>query len=281
GPAPGGVARTSRARVDWAEEDVVRVDHHTGEVVTFGELDPAGREAVSWVEVPDADDPAGGAQDAHSVDPCYAVMAPVDGGCAVSGAQIPGIGWVDAATVAALLKTVPVQVARAVVDADTGTLASLTTNAYTPPTAMREFVHTRDGTCRMWGCARRATHTDLDHTQPWPGGPTSPSNLASLCRRHHRMKQHGRWRYTLHPNGDITWISTTGTVRRTHPTHRLISESTPGSPPESRPEPTPREPTPRELLPGTPREPEPVAVATVPGSLPAAGSLPAPDSPPF
>ncbi|MGL4176470.1 MAG: hypothetical protein ACRCSN_10370, partial [Dermatophilaceae bacterium] len=77
---------------------------------------------------------------------------------------------------------------------------------------------------------------DLDHTTPWPGGSTSPGNLVSLCRRHHRMKQHGRWCYTLHDNGDITWVSTTGTVRRTHPAHRVTPalsprpESTPDAP---------------------------------------------------
>ncbi|MGL5860509.1 MAG: hypothetical protein ACRCY9_04555, partial [Phycicoccus sp.] len=38
---------SSRVRVDWAEEDAVHVDHATGEVVTFGQLDPAGREAAS------------------------------------------------------------------------------------------------------------------------------------------------------------------------------------------------------------------------------------------
>ncbi|MGL4174555.1 MAG: DUF222 domain-containing protein [Dermatophilaceae bacterium] len=212
----------TRARVNWDDGDVVWVDHVTGEVVRFGELDRAGREAVSWVEVPDVLDPVGGAPQGCGVDPRYAVAAPVDGGCAVSGVEIPGVGWVEASTVAALLKTVPVQVGRALLDADTGTLASLTTAAYVPTKVMREFVHTRDGTCRMWGCGRRAAHTDLDHTTPWPGGPTAPGNLVSLCRRHHRMKQHGRWRYTLHDDGDITWISTTGTVRRTHPTHRVI-----------------------------------------------------------
>ncbi|MGL4743997.1 MAG: hypothetical protein ACRCZD_01220 [Phycicoccus sp.] len=229
--APAGTAGTTgpvaaesrtRARVDWADEDVVHVDHHTGELVTFGELDRAGRKAVSWVEVPDVDNPAGGAVDASEADAHHTVMAPVDGACAVSGAEISGVGWVDASTVAALLKTFPVEVARAVLDAGTGTLASLTTSAYAPTTAMREFVHTRDGTCRMWGCTRRATHTDLDHTRPWPGGPTSPSNLVSLCRRHHRMKQHGRWRYTLHDDGDVTWVSTTGTTRHTEPAHRII-----------------------------------------------------------
>ncbi|MGL5929779.1 MAG: HNH endonuclease signature motif containing protein, partial [Dermatophilaceae bacterium] len=87
-------------------------------------------------------------------------------------------------------------------------------------------VQTRDGTCRMWGCNRRASRADLDHTRPWPDGPTSPRGLATLCRRHHRMKQLGRWRYTLHDDGDITWTGSTGRMRRTHPAHRVIQPPT-------------------------------------------------------
>ncbi|MGL5852692.1 MAG: HNH endonuclease signature motif containing protein [Phycicoccus sp.] len=144
----------------------------------------------------------------------------------MSGADIPGVGWVDATAVAGLLRTLPMHVARALLDADTGTLASTTTTAYTPTADIRDFVRTRDGTCRMWGCNRRASHADLDHTRPWPDGPTSPHGLAALCRRHHRMKQLGRWRYTLHDDGDITWTDSTGSVRRTHPAHRVIPRPT-------------------------------------------------------
>ena len=132
---------------------------------------PESREELSWIEMgpePDGD--------------VATVVSPVTTGYAVSGTHLPGLGWVEAATVAGLLKTLPLDVARAVLDADTGTLTSHTTSAYRPPAAMREFVTTRDGTCRMWGCSRRADHVDLDHTRPWPTGPTTPVNLAGLCR---------------------------------------------------------------------------------------------------
>ncbi|MGL5867420.1 MAG: HNH endonuclease signature motif containing protein [Dermatophilaceae bacterium] len=220
---------SSRVRVDWAEEDIVHVDHTTGEVLTFGQLDPAGREAASWMQAPAVEHPCGGAADSASVDDRYWSCAPVDDGCAVSGAEIPGVGWVDATTVAALLKTLPVHLARALLDADTGTLVATTTTAYAPTVGIRDFVQTRDGTCRMWGCNRRASHADLDHTRPWPDGHTSPRGLAALCRRHHRMKQLGRWRYTLHDDGDITWADPTGRVRRTHPAHRVIPRPAPTS----------------------------------------------------
>ena len=87
----------------------------------------------------------------------------------------------------------------------------------------------------MWGCTRPAHRLDLDHTRPWPDGPTTPANLAGLCRRHHRMKQHGKWRYHLHPDGTITWTSATGRTRTTEPAHRL--HPPPNHTPE--PEPTP------------------------------------------
>ena len=92
--------------------------------------------------------------------------------------------------------------------------------AYRPPGAVRQFVTTRDGTCRMWGCSRPAARVDLDHTRPWPDGRTAPDNLAALCRRHHRMKHHGRWRYRLDQDGTVTCSSTTGRTRMTPPAYR-------------------------------------------------------------
>lgn len=42
------------------------------------------------------------------------------------------------------------------------------------------------------------------------GGPpdqTTPDNLAPLCRRHHRLKTHGRWTYTMPEPGIYLWRS--------------------------------------------------------------------------
>ena len=105
-------------------------------------------------------------------------LAPVPAGTAadgmagamVSGAAVPRLGWVDAATMAALLTTVPMDIGRAVIEAETGVLTSTTSPAYTPPRRMREHVTTRDGTCRMWGCTRPALHCDLDREH---GGASS------------------------------------------------------------------------------------------------------------
>ncbi|MGL5863396.1 MAG: HNH endonuclease signature motif containing protein, partial [Phycicoccus sp.] len=220
---PQAVGNTQQ-RVELRDDDEF-VDDETGDVIRVTDLSPAVRERLSWVEVPDAGHPCGGEPESASVDPRYVVQSPVDGGCSVSGVELPGLGWVDPATVAAILATMPVEVGRAVLDAGPGTLVSHTTSAYTPTKAIREYVQTRDGTCRMWGCFRRATRVDLDHVRPRPAGATSPQNLAGLCRRHHRMKQRGRWRYRLHPDGTVEWVSDTGKRRVTEPLHRTIPPS--------------------------------------------------------
>ena len=78
-----------------------------------------------------------------------------------------------------------------------------------PPPWMRELVILRDGHCVFPGCTRDARACDLDHTEPYdpdgPPGQTNPDNLACLCRRHHRAKTLGLWRYTRTPDGDHMW----------------------------------------------------------------------------
>ena len=132
---------------------------------------------------------------------------------------MPNIGFIDADTVEALLAVVPTDIGRALLDARTGALIESVTNAYRPPRAMKDFVATRDGTCRMWGCTRPAMACDTDHARPWPAGRTTPTNLGGLCRRHHRLKQRRRWVYQLDPDGTVSWTSPNGKRRMTYPQH--------------------------------------------------------------
>jgi hypothetical protein len=53
---------------------------------------------------------------------------------------------------------------------------------YRPSKKLAEFVRCRDLTCRFPGCTKPATVADLDHTIPYPYGPTCASNLKCLCR---------------------------------------------------------------------------------------------------
>ncbi|WP_370249663.1 HNH endonuclease [Nocardioides sp.] len=54
-------------------------------------------------------------------------------------------------------------------------------------------------------CTHSARGADLDHIHPFDhahpsrGGPTSTANLATLCRRHHRLKTHHGWTYEPTP----------------------------------------------------------------------------------
>ncbi|GAA5144092.1 hypothetical protein GCM10023340_11070 [Nocardioides marinquilinus] len=82
-------------------------------------------------------------------------------------------------------------------------------DAYRPSPAVSEHVLLRDRHCVFPRCTRR--RVDLDHIHPHEaGGPTSTSNLAPLCRRHHRAKTHSRWHYRMLEPGLYEWTSPTG-----------------------------------------------------------------------
>jgi hypothetical protein len=55
---------------------------------------------------------------------------------------------------------------------------------YRPSAALARFIRCRDLTCRFPGCDAPAQVCDIDHTVPFPQGPTHPSNLKLLCRFH-------------------------------------------------------------------------------------------------
>ncbi|ORA70672.1 hypothetical protein BST28_22960, partial [Mycolicibacter kumamotonensis] len=79
---------------------------------------------------------------------------------------------------------------------------------YRPSTALDEFVRCRDMTCRWPGCDRPAEFCDLDHAIAYAlGGPTHPSNLRCLCRKHHLIKTFHGWRDRQHADGTIDWLS--------------------------------------------------------------------------
>jgi hypothetical protein len=42
--------------------------------------------------------------------------------------------------------------------------------------------------CRWHGCDKPAEHCDVDHTVPYPLGPTHASDLKAYCRIHHLFK---------------------------------------------------------------------------------------------
>ena len=82
---------------------------------------------------------------------------------------------------------------------------------------MRDQVMLRDAHCVFPSCHRDSRSCDLDHITEYvlvddggPPGQTRPSNLASLCRAHHRVKTHASWNYKRLDDGSYTWTSPTG-----------------------------------------------------------------------
>ena len=121
---------------------------------------------------------------------------------------------------------------------------------YAIPDRIREQIILRDGTCVFPWCTRPARACDVDHVVPYDHdaesegraqpGPTQTSNLAALCRQHHRLKTHSAWRYRVTGPGEFEWTSPHGhTFRRdpsgTSPVHDAESTETAGPPGIPRP----------------------------------------------
>lgn len=92
---------------------------------------------------------------------------------------------------------------------------------YRPSAGLARFVAMRDMTCTFPGCNRSAQHCDVDHTVPYPAGPTHPSNTKLLCRVHHLVKTFAGWRDDQAPDGAVTWTAPSGHTYRTHPGSRM------------------------------------------------------------
>ena len=97
---------------------------------------------------------------------------------------------------------------------------------YRPSAALDAFVRCRDLTCRFPNCDRPAEFCDIDHSIPYPIGPTHPSNLKCLCRKHHLLKTFWTaWRDEQRPDGTVIWTSPSGHTYTTRPGSRLLFPS--------------------------------------------------------
>lgn len=96
-------------------------------------------------------------------------------------------------------------------------------SGYRPSAELERFIRCRDLTCRFPGCDRPAEFADIDHTVPYPLGPTHASNLKCLCRKHHLLKTFWTgWHDEQRPDGTIAWTSPSGQSYTTHPGSRLL-----------------------------------------------------------
>lgn len=142
-----------------------------------------------------ADCPAAGASAAPVLIHLIAEQATVDG-CGTAPGYLPGLGIQPA-----------------------GSVRDLAATAKRKPAALADFIGWRDLTCRWPGCDARVC--DIDHTVPYPFGPTHPSNLKLYCRAHHLVKTFycgpGGWQERQYPDGTVTFTAPTGHRYTTRP----------------------------------------------------------------
>ena len=84
-------------------------------------------------------------------------------------------------------------------------------DSYEVPARIAEQAALINVSCVFPWCTRSARSCDNDHIKPYAqGGTTSSDNIVPLCRRHHRLKTHGRWRYLRLEAGNYLWTSPHG-----------------------------------------------------------------------
>ena len=83
-----------------------------------------------------------------------------------------------------------------------GQVVEIGARTRTIPAALRRALHHRDRSCRFPGCHVRAGQAH--HVRHWAqGGPTTLSNLALLCRRHHRAVHEEGYQIARGPDGAL------------------------------------------------------------------------------
>ena len=123
-----------------------------------------------------------------------------DGTC-----DLEGHGTLSLPTVRELIASSALTV-RPVIDLNTEYQSS----GYQPADTVAEAVTLTSPQCVFPYCDRPARSCQLDHTVPYPHGPTSTANLGPLCVHHHQIKTDGRWALHRIATGIYAWRSPTG-----------------------------------------------------------------------
>ena len=106
--------------------------------------------------------------------------------------------------------------------------------AYEAPERLDEQTGLINHSCVFPWCTRPARACDSEHCVAYDrGGTTCSCNIAPLCRRHHRLKTHTTWRYTILEPGTFLWSSPHGyQLLRDHHGTLDVSADTRPRPPE-------------------------------------------------
>ncbi|HMH52473.1 MAG TPA: DUF222 domain-containing protein [Candidatus Acidoferrum sp.] len=106
-------------------------------------------------------------------------------------------------------------------DAD-GQIVEVGARTRTIPPAIRRALHHRDRGCRFPGCG--VSFGQWHHIRHWAqGGPTTLSNLAMLCRRHHRAVHEEGYQVERQPDGELTFRRPDGRLLPDVPASRTVS----------------------------------------------------------
>ncbi len=89
---------------------------------------------------------------------------------------------------------------------------------YVPSRKLKHLVSARAQVCSAPACNAQAVYCDVDHTVPYPEGPTDQCNLSPKCRRHHRTKQAPGWTVAQPTPDTATWTTPSGRAHTTMPT---------------------------------------------------------------
>jgi len=107
-------------------------------------------------------------------------------------------------------------------DAD-GRLLEVGARTRTIPPALRRALHHRDRGCRFPGCGLRFGQGH--HIRHWAqGGPTTLSNLALLCRRHHRAVHEEGYQLDRQADGELRFRRPDGRVLPEVPVPRDVPD---------------------------------------------------------
>ena len=125
-------------------------------------------------------------------------------------AILDGYGPIDPETARRIAGTATSWI-RILTHPETGCRLSMGRDTHNPPADMRRYLDARDQTCQGIGCNRRATLSEIDHTQAWnTGGRTDVDNLVHLCKSCHRLKHQSSFTTSQGPGGALTWTTPAG-----------------------------------------------------------------------
>jgi uncharacterized protein DUF222/HNH endonuclease len=152
----------------------------------------------------------------HSLDPCapgerYQVVVHVDA-AVLADAEAPGQSVLDGGThvPAGTSQRLACDATRVVMRHDgDGRIVEVGARTRTIPPAIRRALHHRDRGCRFPGCG--LPFGQGHHIRHWAhGGPTTLSNLAMLCRRHHRAVHEEGYQVERQADGTLSFRTPSG-----------------------------------------------------------------------